>query len=130
MAAAGLPLGRVNPRQARRLAEAIGRHAKTDPEDAAMPARLAAMREPPVRPAIGAGLDGMNERHVAGRALVKDRTAALSRGHRHRAGSLKRQAAQRLARIKRQIAAIGTAPPALLANALLRDSRPWSVEHA
>jgi transposase len=58
-AAAGLPLVKVNPRHARRFAEAIGRHAKlvlgpangrtreTDAIDAAMLARFAALLEPP-----------------------------------------------------------------------------------
>jgi len=37
--ARGLPMVKVNPRPARRFAEAIGRRAKTDRVDAAMPAR-------------------------------------------------------------------------------------------
>ena len=115
LAEAGLPLCKVNPRQARRFAEAIGRHAKTDAVDAAMLARLAAMLEPPVRPVISARLDEMKELHVARRALVKDRTAACNRDHTRRAALLKRQAAQRLAQIERQIAAIDTALRALLA---------------
>jgi transposase len=36
LAAAGLPLVKVNPRQARRFPEAIGRHAKSDAVNAAM----------------------------------------------------------------------------------------------
>ena len=115
LADAGLPLCKVNPRQARRFAEAIGRHAKTDAVDAAMLARLAALLEPPVRPVISARLDEMKELHVARRALVKDRTAACNRDHTRRAALLKRQAAQRLAQIERQIAAIDTALRALLA---------------
>ncbi len=49
LAEAGLPICKVNPRQARRFAEAIGSQAKTDAVDAAMLARLAALLEPPVR---------------------------------------------------------------------------------
>src|SRR5487761_383538 len=49
LARAGLPLCKVNPRQARRFAEAIGSQAKTDAVDAAMLARLAGLLEPPVR---------------------------------------------------------------------------------
>jgi transposase len=115
LADAGLPLCKVNPRQARRFAEAIGRHAKTDAVDAAMLARLAALLEPPVRPVISARLDEMKELHVARRALVKDRTAACNRDHTRRAALLRRQPAQRLAQIERQIAAIDTALRALLA---------------
>ena len=80
---AGLPLAKVNPRQARRFAEAIGCNAKTDAVDAAMLARMGALLE-----------------------LVKDRTTAKNREHVCRSPLLKRHAAQRLARIDRQIAAI------------------------
>jgi transposase len=116
LAAAGLPLVKVNPRQARRFAEAIGRHAKTDAVDAALLARFAALLEPPVRPVLSATLDAMKELHVARRALVKDRVAARNRGHTHRAPLLKRQARARLAQIDRQIAAIDAALHAELAT--------------
>lgn len=116
LARAGLPLCKVNPRQARRFAEAIGSQAKTDAVDAAMLARLAALIEPPVRPVISARLDEMKELHIARRALVKDRTAALNREHTRRSALLKRQATQRLAQIERQIAAIDAALRDLLAG--------------
>ena len=48
---AGLPLCKVNPRQARRFADAIGVAAKTDKVDAALLARFGAMISPEVRPA-------------------------------------------------------------------------------
>lgn len=115
LAEAGLPLVKVNPRQARRFAEAIGRHAKTDAVDAAMLARFAALLEPPVRPVVSAALDAMKELHVARRALVKDRVAARNRDHTHRSALLKRQARARLAQIDRQIAAIDAALHAELA---------------
>jgi transposase len=116
LAAAGLPLVKVNPRQARRFAEAIGRHAKTDAVDAAMLARFAALLEPPVRPVVSATLDAMKELHVARRALLKDRVAARNRDHTHRSALLKRQARARLAQIDRQIAAIDAALRAQLAT--------------
>jgi transposase len=109
LALAGLPLVKVNPRQARRFAEAIGRHAKTDAVDAAMLARFAALLEPPVRPAVSASLDTMKELHVARRALVKDQVAARNRNHTRRSPLLKRQARERLRQIERQIAAIDAA---------------------
>jgi len=109
LAAAGLPLVKVNPRQARRFAEAIGRQAETDAVDAAMLARFAALLEPPVRPVVSAALDAMKELHGARRALVKGRVAARNRDHTHRAALLKRQARERLRQIDRQIAAIDAA---------------------
>ena len=102
LAEAGLPLAKVNPRQARRFAEAIGRHAKTDAVDAAMLARLAALLEPPVRPALSQALDDMKELIVARRALVKDRVAALQRNGVHRSTLLKKQAVQRLSGERRR----------------------------
>jgi transposase len=122
MADAGMPLVKVNPRQARRFAEAIGRHAKTDAVDAAMLARFAALLEPPLRPVVSAALDAMKELHGARRALVKDRVASRNRSHTHRAALLKRQARARLAQIDRQIAAIDAALHAqLAADPVLRD---------
>ncbi len=81
-----------------------------------MLARLAALLEPPVRPVISARLDEMKELHIARRALVKDRTAATNREHTRRSALLKRQAAQRLAQIERQIIAIDKAVRDLLAG--------------
>jgi transposase len=131
MADAGMPLVKVNPRQARRFAEAIGRHAKTDAVDAAMLARFAALLEPPVRPVASATVDAMKELQVARRALVKDRVAARNRDHRHRAPLLKRQAKERLGQIDRQLAAIAaalhaqlTADPALQARFAILVSIP------
>jgi transposase len=122
LAAAGLPLVKVNPRQARRCAEAIGRHAKTDAVDAAMLARFAALLEPPLRPVVNAALAAMKEVHGARRALVKDRVAGRNRSHTHRSALLKGQARARLAQIDRQIAAIAAALHAqLAADPALRD---------
>jgi transposase len=115
LAEAGLPLVKVNPRRARRFAEAIGRHAKTDAVDAAMLARFAALLEPPVRPVVSATIDAMKELHGARRALVKDRVAARNRDHTHRSALLKRHARQRLRQIERQLAAIDAALHATLA---------------
>ena len=116
LADAGLPLVKVNPRRARRFAEAIGRHAKTDAIDAAMLARFAALLEPPVRPVVSATVDAMKELHGARRALVKDRVAARNRDHTHRSPLLKRQVRARLRQIERQLAAIDAALYATLAT--------------
>ena len=109
----GLPMVKVNPLQARRFAEAIGRRAKTDAVDAAMLARFGALDELPARPVVSQTLDAMKELLVARRGLVKDRVAAANRGHVHRAPLLKRLAVQRLRQVERQIAAIDAALRAL-----------------
>lgn len=106
---ARLPLAKVNPLQARRFAQAAGAHAKTDAIDAAMLARMGALLTPPIRPITSEAIDDMKELHIARLALVKDRTAARNREHACRSALLKRHAAQRLAQIDRQIAAIDAA---------------------
>src|SRR3546814_10451443 len=70
LATAGLSLAKVNPRQARRFAEATGKLAKTDRCDAAL-ASFGALLEPPARPVVSRTLDEMKALHGARRALVK-----------------------------------------------------------
>ena len=109
LGAAGVPFVKVNPRQARRFAEAIGKLAKTDRIDAAMLARMGAVLELETRPPRSEALLELKELHLAREALVKDRTAAKNRGKVLAAPLLKRHNAQRLEQIKRQIAAIEAA---------------------
>jgi transposase len=116
LGAAGVPFVKVNPRQARRFAEAIGKLAKTDRLDAAMLARMGAMLEHmgamlelKTRPPQSEALLELKELHLAREALVKDRTAAKNRGKVLAAPVLKRHSAQRLEQIKRQITAIEAA---------------------
>lgn len=109
LAAAGFALVKVNPRQARRFAEAIGRQAKTDAVDAAMLARFGALIDPPARAIASETMRHMMELHAGRRALVKDRVAALNRAQTLQSPLLKRQAAERLKQIERQLHAIDTA---------------------
>ena len=117
LAAAGFALVKVNPRQARRFAEVIGRQAKTDAVDAAMLARFGALIDPPPRETMR----HMMELHVGRRALVKDRVAALNWAQTLQSPLPKRQAAERVKQIQRQIHAIDTALRHLLeADPLLK----------
>ena len=97
---------KVNPRQARRFAEVIGKLAKTDRCDAAMLARMGAALELQPRPIVSETLDKMKEFLTARDALVKDRTAALTRRHTVRSPLLRAQLAARLRQIDNQITAI------------------------
>jgi transposase len=106
---AGVPYAKINPRQARRFAEAIGSLAKTDRLDAAMLARMGAMLELKTRPPRSDTLLALKELHLAREALVKDRTAAKNRSKVLTASLLKRQNTQRLEQIDRQMAAIEAA---------------------
>lgn len=101
-----LPLCKINPRQARHFAGALGQLAKTDQIDAAILARFGALLEPPIRPVLSPILDDMRELMVARQALIKDRTAALNRQKTVRSTLLRRQLDQRLRQIVRQLAAI------------------------
>jgi Transposase len=76
---AGVPYAKVNPRQARRFAEAIGSLAKTDRLDGAMLARMGAMSELKTRPPRSDALLALKQLHYAREALVKDRRFAKNR---------------------------------------------------
>ena len=103
---AGLPWVKVNPRQARRFAQAAGKLAKTDRCDALMLARMGAALElepnVPVSPTVETMRELVNARH----ALVKDRVAVLNRQAIAVSTLIKRQLAQRLRQIDSQIEAI------------------------
>jgi len=103
IAAAGVPFVKVNPRQARRFAEATGKLAKTDRLDAAMLARMGATLQLQPRPPRREVVLELKELHVAREALVKDRTAAKNRGKIFALPLLRRQNAHRLQQIERQI---------------------------
>ena len=106
---AGFPLAKVNPRHARRFAEAVGTQAKTDAVDAGLLARFGALIEPRLLTASSSAAPIMKDLLVARRALVKDRTAARNRSLQRHLALLKAQAAERLNQIERQIQAIDAA---------------------
>ena len=106
LSAQGLPVAKVNPRQARRFAEAIGTLAKTDRVDALMLARFGALLEPIVQAAPTACQIQLCELVAARRALVKDRTATLNRLQMLSIQILKRHAQHRLRQIAAQIISI------------------------
>ena len=113
LAAADLPLVKVNPRHARRFCEALGARAKTDRADAAMLARMGAALALQPRTEQSQSLRDLNDLLAARRALVKDRTAAKNRAKGLTLPLLRRQNAARLRRIKADIAAIDEAVAAL-----------------
>ena len=92
----GLPMVKVNPRQARRFAEAIGTLAKTDRIDAAMLARMGAMFELKPKPMPSGILNDLKDLRLAHQALIKDRTAAKNRSKHLRLSLLRHQNAERL----------------------------------
>jgi hypothetical protein len=77
--------------------------------DAAILARMGSLLELEARPARSEVLFELKELYVAREALVKDRTAARNRGKALTLSLLKRQNAQRLEQIDRQIATVEAA---------------------
>lgn len=106
MANAGFPLSKVNPRQARRFAEACGQLAKTDRLDAQMLAKLGELLKPVLYTPISQELEEMRELFMARRALIKDQTAAQNRSEGLMTALAKRQNRNRLKQIERDIKAI------------------------
>ena len=103
---AEIPLGKVNPRQARRFADALGVSAKTDSIDAGLIAKYGAMIS--VRRVSDRTIkfNEMKELQSARRALVKDRTRASNRSSARIAPLLRRQARERIEQIDRHLKAI------------------------
>jgi len=106
LAEAGISYVKVNPRRARRFAEATGTLAKTDRADAMMLARLGAVLDPAATTIRSQTLDVLAELVTARRALVKDRTAARNRQHNLMSALLKAQAELRLKQIDTDLSAI------------------------
>jgi transposase len=106
LADADLALVKVNPRQARRFAEATGKLAKTDRLDAAMLARMGAVLDLEARPVRSSLLNDLKDLRMARETLVKNRTAAKNRAKNLTLPILKRHNAEQLRQVERQMAAI------------------------
>lgn len=114
--AAGLPLCKVNPRQARRFAEACGELSKTDRIDAEVLARMGQALDLAPRPVADEQMACLQELLAARRALVRDRTACLNRQKQLSLALLRRQAAARIRKIERDIDAVNAAMNAQIAR--------------
>jgi transposase len=79
LAAAGLPVAVVNPRQVRDVAKAVGQLAKTDALDAALLARFAEAVRPPPRPLPDAAQQGLAALLARRRQVVARLTAERQR---------------------------------------------------
>lgn len=99
-----LPYVKVNPKQARRFAQAVGKLAKTDRVDAEMLARMGSALDLQAQEQPHESLHDLKELLTARRALIKDQTAAKSRLATATVPLLQRQIKRRLAQIARDIA--------------------------
>lgn len=79
LAAAGLPVVVINPRQARGFAKALGKLAKTDPIDAALLAHFAEVVCPPPRPLPDEATQQLRDLLSRRQQLVQLRTAESNR---------------------------------------------------
>lgn len=114
LAAAGMPIAKVNPRQARRFAEATGNLAKTDALDAAILTRMGAVLSLEARPVPSGIINDLRDLRTARNALIKDQVAALTRAKAITLPLLKRHNAARLKQIEAQREAVDAEINALI----------------
>ncbi|NCO16286.1 MAG: IS110 family transposase [Alphaproteobacteria bacterium] len=97
------PLVKVNPLQARRFAQAVGTHAKTDAVDARCLARMgAALGLEPDEP-VSENLRELRDLQTARAALIKERGRLRNRRRILTSALLKRQTNARLTLVERQL---------------------------
>jgi len=130
LASAGLAPAVVNPRQARRFAEGVGRLAKTDPLDAAVLAHFAEAVRPEARPVPDAEARALGDLLARRRQLVQMRVSeqhrlptaagAIRQGIQDHIDYLDRQ----IKRIEKELAAAVQASPAWRARDELLQSVP------
>lgn len=104
-----VPFVKVNPKQARRFAQASGKLAKTDRVDCEMLAKMGAALQLTPKPLNAENLYDLRELLSARRALIKDRTAAKARIATVTHVLLKQQLAKRLRQIECDIVKIDAA---------------------
>ena len=130
LAAAGLPVVRVNPRQTRDFARAHGVLAKTDRIDAGVLARFAAEVRPPLRPQPSAAVQDLQDLSRRRCQLVTHRAAELQLRRQDRAhldlgfDPVAAALTAALAQVDRQLAALVQAEPTLRARATWLRSIP------
>ncbi len=108
LGAKAVPFVKVNPKQARRFAQASGKLAKTDRVDCEMLAKMGAALQLVPKPLSAENLYDLRELLSARRALIKDRTAAKARKATISNVLVKQQLEKRLRHIESDIAKIDT----------------------
>lgn len=99
----GFPIARLDPRRARRFAEALGVNAKTDPVDARILAQFGAFLKPETLSLPEPALEYLKELVAARRSLVKQSTRVANKGKTVTLSLLKRQFRQSREQATRQI---------------------------
>lgn len=109
-----VPYSKVNPRQARRFAEATGKIAKTDKVDAAILARMGAILELEPQAPKAEYLNILREMMTARRGLIKDRVTVRTRMQTTTQKLLKRHLKERLAQVEKHLQQIDQAIRAMI----------------
>lgn len=104
-----IPYSKVNPRQARRFAEATGTIAKTDKVDAVILAKMGAILELEPQAPKAEYLNILREMMTARRGLIKDRVTVRTRVQTTTQSLLKRQLTERLAQVEKHLEQIDQA---------------------
>jgi transposase len=107
--AAGVPVAVVDPYRVRMFARAQGIFAKTDRLDARVLAQFAAVMDPALRPPAPQALDELNELVAARDSAVAEQTSLKNQHAAATTTFLRGHLARRLARIAKDIAALGRA---------------------
>ncbi len=108
LSAAGLPVVVINPAQIRAFAQALGKRAKTDPIDAAVIARFAAMTRPPVRPLPDEATQRLADLVGRRRQIIAMMVAERQRLARTTAPRLRRSMERLLAALQRELSEVET----------------------
>ncbi len=103
LSAKAVPFVKVNPKQARRFAQASGKLAKTDRVDSEMLAKMGVALQLKPKPVQAENLYDLRELLAARRALIKDRTAAKTRRATSTVDLIKAQLDKRLRHIEADI---------------------------
>jgi transposase len=120
LAAAGLPVVVVNPRQVRDYARAIGRLAKTDAIDALVLAQFGAAVKPEIRPLPDEASETLRELIARRRQLVAMRTAESNRLQQAHAAKVRKSVKRILAVLDQQLKKIDDD-----LDGCIRDSPVW-----
>ena len=116
LSAAGLPIAKVNPLQARRFAQACGVRAKTDKADARSLATMGQALQPQLYTVPSGKLRDLKELQIVRQALIKDRTAAKNRQKSLSLPLSRKQNTRRLRQIERDLKAVEEAMLKLVAD--------------
>jgi len=111
-----VPYSKVNPRQARRFAEATGTLAKTDQVDAAILAKMGTILQLEPQAPKAEYLNILREMMTARRGLIKDRVTVRTRMQTTTQKLLKRQLKERLTQVEKHLDQIDKAILELVAQ--------------